>query len=120
MRRSTCNWAYASSCSTSQPTACNGAETDCDPSTPGNQDCLDDTGSSTFPSCYADWGSAGDIYDMSGNAKEWTNTSAGSGVYDLRGGSYTSVEAGRTCSFDFTVGAASFHHPDTGFRCCRY
>src|SRR5262249_25622165 len=119
----TCTWSYASACTTSSSLTCNGAEYDSDGSTAGIQHALTTTGSATFPMCFADWGgSTNRIYDMSGNAKEWTNTetSAGSGIHYIRGGSYNNVEAGRTCDFNFTVAGPTFAFPNTGFRCCNY
>jgi len=116
----TCTYSYSSGCTSSNPTRCNGNEYDCSP-TAGNQDCLLSTGSPLFPACYANWGGGARIYDMSGNAKEWTNTQAGSAtVHQIRGGSFNNVEAGRTCQFDFTVGDNNFSFTNTGFRCCRY
>ncbi|MFW5921275.1 MAG: MopE-related protein, partial [Polyangiales bacterium] len=120
---SSCDWSYDSSCSSSQPMTCNGEEYDCDPGTSGDQDCLWTTGDDLGPfgACYADWGSGDRIWDMSGNVKEWTNTSPGDpDLHYIRGGSYNNVEAGRTCQFDFTVGDDSFAFPNTGFRCCLY
>jgi hypothetical protein len=52
--------------------------------------------------------------------KEWTYTEVATGVHEIRGGSYNNVEAGRTCTFDFTTGGPTFAFPTTGFRCCRY
>ena len=110
----TCTWAYNTACSTSSTMRCNGAEWDC----PGpGRDCVQPTGS--FAACRADWG-ATDVWDMSGNVKEWTNTAVAPGVYQLRGGSYNNIEAGRTCDFDFTVSAQDFAFPNTGFRGCWY
>jgi formylglycine-generating enzyme required for sulfatase activity len=60
------------------------------------------------------------VFDLSGNAREWTNTTRGTDIYELRGGSFNNVEAGRTCEFDFTVADQTFRHPNTGFRCCFY
>jgi hypothetical protein len=115
-----CTWGYSSMCSVSQPASCNGDEYDCDPSTPFDQDCLLNTGDPAFPMCGTNWGSAGVVHDLSGNAKEWTSTALGSGIYEIRGGSYTNIEAGRTCDFDFVAADASFAHVNTGFRCCYY
>ncbi len=116
----TCDWSYASSCSSSQPVRCNGDEYDCGAAS-GDQDCVDVTGSPAFPACYANWGGGRRIFDLSGNVKEWTNTSrGGAGVHEIRGGAYNNVEGGRTCEFDFTLGDGSFRFPNTGFRCCRY
>ncbi len=116
----TCTWSYDSSCSTSSRLTCNGLEHDSDPTLTGNQDALYPTASSTFAMCFADWGAAGVVYDMSGNVKEWTATETATGVYAIRGGSYNNAEDGRTCQFDFTVGSSNFAFPNTGFRCCYY
>ena len=115
-----CDWSYAASCSSSQPTACNGMEHDSEAGRAGDQDALYTTGSPTFPMCYTSWAAAGRIYDMSGNVREWTSTAAGTGVYEVRGGSFQSIEAGRACAFDFTVAEQGFAAPSTGFRCCQY
>ena len=116
-----CSWAYPSSCSTSSRLTCNGEEYDSASGTAGDQDAVFPTASTTFPMCYADWGSAtARIYDASGNVKEWTYSETTSGVHQIRGGSYTNVEGGRSCQFDFAVGGATFAFPNTGFRCCNY
>jgi hypothetical protein len=115
-----CEWSYDSMCTTSQQSACNGAEHDCDPARPGDQDCLYTTASPSFPMCFTDWGASGPIYDMSGNVREWTATQRGSGFYVVRGGSYADIEAGRACDFDFAVARQTSSLPDTGFRCCMY
>jgi len=115
-----CDWSYATSCATSSSLTCNGEEHDCDASRAGDQDCLYTTGSPTFPSCRTSWGAAGDVYDMSGNVREWTATQSTPGFYQVRGGSYASVETGRACDFTFTVSTATVPSPNTGFRCCHY
>ena len=102
----------------SQPTACNGAEHDCR-SEPGDQDCLYTTGSPSFPMCFTEWGGA-DIYDLSGNVREWTATHRGGDIFEVRGGSYNHIEAGRACDFDFAVARRGDSLPNTGFRCCMY
>ena len=113
-----CSWGHTG-CNTRQPTRCNGEEFDSSPAS-GDQDALYTTGSPTFPMCYAEWGSS-DVFDMSGNVKEWTNTQRGStDVHSIRGGSYNNVEGGRSCQFDFTVGDENFAFVNTGFRCCFY
>jgi hypothetical protein len=85
----------------------------------GTSECATVTGSGTFPECRAVWPD-GDVFDLSGNMQEWTNTAQGTGIYEIRGGSYNDVENGRTCDFNFVVGNTSFRFPNTGFRCCNY
>jgi hypothetical protein len=118
----TCTYGYATACTTSAPLTCNGEEYDSNSMASGDQDALLPTGSGSFGMCFADWAGGARIHDLSGNAREWTNTetSAGSGTYYLRGGSYNNVEPGRTCTFDYTVASTSFAFPNTGFRCCFY
>jgi Notch-like protein len=116
----TCDHSYATSCGTSQPLVCNGMEYDSSTTLAGDQDAIASTGSATFAACYTDWASAGRIYDLSGNVKEWTSTAVGTGIYEVRGGSFQSIEAGRACDFDFTVAEQTFSAETTGFRCCMY
>ncbi len=85
----------------------------------GVSECATVTGSSAFPECRAPWAD-GDVHDLSGNLQEWTNTAQGTNIYEIRGGSYNDLESGRTCDFNFTVGANTFRFPNTGFRCCWY
>ena len=106
-----CTWSYDSACTSSSPMTCNGQEY--------NPDQLFPTADTTFGGCSTTWG-GGQIYDLSGNVKEWTNTAVSSGVHVIRGGSYNNIEPGRTCQFDFTVGDNNFSFPNTGFRCCNY
>jgi hypothetical protein len=114
-----CDWSYSTACSSSSPTRCNGMEYDCDPMASGDQDCLFNTASAAFPACFAEWG-ATDAYDLSGNVREWTFTPVGSGIHEVRGGSYYTIESGRACEFDFTVGVDTSALENTGFRCCLY
>ena len=114
-----CDWSYSTSCTTSSSLRCNGEEYDSSPAA-GDQDALLTTGSPTFPTCYTAWTGGGQIWDLSGNAKEWTRTSRGSNARAIRGGAYNNVEGGRACDFDFTVASESFSFVHTGFRCCRY
>jgi hypothetical protein len=75
--------------------------------------------------CVAPW-TAQSVMDLSGNAKEWTQTSrtigTGSVLYDIRGGSYKDLRGGMTCQFDFVAADGSFADyrlENLGFRCCR-
>ena len=85
----------------------------------GAAQCATTTGSGSFASCRAVT-SGGNVYDMSGNLKEWTFTSPTAGNYELRGGSYNNLENGRACDFNFVVGATASRLPNIGFRCCYY
>ena len=38
--------------------------------------------------CAVSYGTAGSVYDLSGNVKEWTSNTANSPAYDIRGGAY--------------------------------
>lgn len=111
-----CEWSTATDCTTYQPVACNGKDYDFDPTKPDDQDGLMPTGS--FPQCYADWGAAGQVFDLSGNAKEWTAARA-AGINPLRGGSYNNEAGGLTCQYDFVVADDTFLFENVGFRCCR-
>ncbi|MCP4605213.1 MAG: SUMF1/EgtB/PvdO family nonheme iron enzyme [Proteobacteria bacterium] len=78
--------------------------------------------------CIADWDTAGDVWDLSGNVEEWT-LGAGGASGDLRvirGGSYKTVENGLACNYDFWAADPEpnaegdyFQMDQIGFRCCR-
>jgi hypothetical protein len=110
-----CTWSYASACTTISSTTCNTHELDGDPTMSGDQDVLLATGA--MASCYADWGAGGHVFDMTGNAKEWT-AARSAGVNPLRGGSYDDLLAGSTCSFSFVAVGESYKLANAGFRCC--
>ena len=120
-----CLYSYAGAsavCRASATLTCNGEEYDSNAVLAGDQDALFSTGSATFPNCGTTW-AGGVVRDLTGNAKEWTNTGSPAGsttVHAIRGGSYNNVELGRMCAFDFTVGSTTFRFPNTGFRCCNY
>ncbi len=113
-----CTWSEASACAVYSPTACNGVDYDTDPATAGNQDALISTG--TLNTCRVPWTvvSTTQIYDMSGNAQEWTAPRAAM-VNPIRGGSYNDISGGMTCGFNFEVAGDTIRLPNTGFRCCR-
>jgi fibro-slime domain-containing protein len=73
--------------------------------------------------CIADWGTTYlRVSDMSGNVEEWTSTetSTGSGIYQIRGGSYNDQEASLTCAFNlWAANGTTFKNDNLGFRCCR-
>jgi len=85
--------------------------------------------------CISDLSAAmGDeLYDMSGNVKEWTlSTSATTGPYELRGGAYdiasfidSSVSPavmrapGLQCDASTPAPAGAVRLPSVGFRCCK-
>ena len=62
------------------------------------------------------WGSDR-IYDLTGNAKEWT-VARSLGKNPVRGGAFDNVLPGATCTFDFAVFDDDFRFGNTGFRCC--
>jgi len=59
-----------------------------------------------------------DVFDMSGNLKEWTGTEVDTDAYRVRGGSYDNVKQGLTCEFDFIAFDEDVEFPNLGFRCC--
>ncbi len=114
-----CTWGM-SSCTTYGASTCNGNDFDFDPATAGDQDGLLKTGA--LASCFASWGTvATRIFDMSGNAKEWTQSGAGdpANTRRLRGGSFNNTANGIACNFRFAVADATFQFQNVGFRCCR-
>jgi hypothetical protein len=95
--------------------------------TPPDDDEILDTG--TMTSCTSTWGST-HVYDMSGNAKEWTRTGIANCVdydgdttpetpcYEIRGGSSNMHAVGLRCDFDFFVAGPQYTYSNLGFRCC--
>jgi hypothetical protein len=98
---------------------CNGEDFDGDvfPANAGDQDDVIATGSTSLPSCIAEWG-AQDVFDMSGNAKEWTLERL-PGSNPIRGGASNNEAAGLTCSNAFTLADDEFFFNNVGFRCCK-
>jgi formylglycine-generating enzyme required for sulfatase activity len=115
----TCLWGM-DSCTTYDANKCNGNDHD-GIAGGADDDVLKRTGQMT--ACYASWGAASSarVFDMSGNAKEWTQAASGdpSGTRRLRGGSYNNTAGGMRCDFRFEVADSDFQFPNVGFRCCR-
>jgi hypothetical protein len=123
-----CGWAYtpasgscndyttaANAASMASDSPCNEHYVNAQPGAP-DTDALLPTGSKA--TCYAGFGAAGKVYDLSGNAKEWTTGPSSPAENPLRGGSYNNLPAGLRCDFDFSVGAPDLRLPNVGFRCC--
>ena len=105
-----------------QATTCNGNDYDPDPGTPSvNEDALLTTGE--LIGCVT----ATSIFDLSGNAAEWTSTLKGTtsgttsyDIYELFGGSYLSPSGGLSCDIPLVPRASENAVLDNiGFRCCR-
>jgi len=109
-----CSWSYSGSCGTYNGNTCNGIDYDTSGSTAGNQDTVLKTGSMT--NCYRTHNSV-NVYDLSGNVKEWVQASA-SGVNPLRGGAMNNLKDGIRCDFDFTFADNQYFLFNAGFRCC--
>jgi hypothetical protein len=103
-------WAYAVNPNTYQATTCNGHDF-----TAANDNILA-TGS--LASCFANGAGTADVFDMSGNVKEWT-VAQKPGQNPIRGGASNNTGDGISCPLDFTLGDDSFFFPNVGFRCCR-
>jgi hypothetical protein len=118
-----CAWSYTPSAGTcptgssaSYPTsgACNGHDQSAAPGGADN-DALVATGVSA--QCFTHV-QGGDVFDMSGNAKEWTKGPHSPAANPLRGGSYNNLPGGMRCDFNFNVAADNVRLPNVGFRCC--
>ena len=104
---------------TFMPLACNGLELDGIPGG-GDDNVLLATGS--LATCVTPQ----NIFDLSGNAAEWTSVvTANTGppdnldIYIAKGGSFETPEIGLTCQFDLSRFAENSILPELGFRCCR-
>jgi formylglycine-generating enzyme required for sulfatase activity len=60
----------------------------------------------------------GELYDLSGNAKEWTQGPSSPAENPLRGGSYNNLPSGLRCKFDFALSPKDVKVKNIGFRCC--
>jgi hypothetical protein len=103
-------WSYASSATTYQSDVCNGADYSA-----ANDNVLA-TGS--LASCYADGTGTNDVFDMSGNVKEWTLAHL-PGENPIRGGASNNTGDGISCALNFTLADDDFFFPNIGFRCCK-
>lgn len=101
-----------------QPLTCNGLDYD---GVPGgaNDDVLLPTGS--LAACVTPTA----VFDLSGNAAEWTSTVTGNtgppknlSIYEAKGGSYKTPALGLTCQFDLSRFASNAILSELGFRCC--
>ncbi len=123
-----CGWSYAEheqaslgyDCNDydSNPETCNANDWDSDTDTAGDQDDVYPTGS--FAYCHRQYESDGSglqVYDLSGNVKEWTMERS-SGVNPLRGGAMNNTKEGVSCGFDWTLADDDFLFFNAGFRCC--
>jgi len=110
-----CTWSYASgnSCTTLPNNGCNGHDVSASPGDP-DTDALAATGS--YESCYSPHGSEG-VFDLSGNAKEWTTGTGGTGQ-PVRGGAYNDLSGGLECGATFARANEDVRLPSIGFRCC--
>jgi hypothetical protein len=115
-----CGWAFTPASGTCDDYLMEGAD-DCNghdvSAAPGSADtdALAPTGS--FATCYADHPD-GPIFDLSGNAKEWTTGANSPAENPLLGGSYNNPPGGLRCDFDFTVAPPDLRVANIGFRCC--
>jgi len=71
----------------------------------------------SLASC-ASQGVDANIYDLSGNLKEWVDDGSTTVFHQVRGGSFESPEAALRCDFDFTVVNDTAKLGTVGFRCC--
>jgi hypothetical protein len=110
-------WSYDVNPTTAQPDKCNTDPYDTNTSSPGDQDDVLPTGS-VLTACYANGTGANDVFDLTGNVREWT-APRNSTVSALRGGASNTELNGATCQNDFVLGDDEFFFPNAGFRCCR-
>jgi formylglycine-generating enzyme required for sulfatase activity len=110
-----CRWSYSTTCTTYSAMRCNGNDYDPVAGAP-DTDVVLATGA--LPMCYASWGAAGNVFDMSGNVEEWAERRA-VGINPIRGGSTLDTAGGIECGFNFQVAGDTFQTTTLGFRCCR-
>jgi hypothetical protein len=110
-------WRYPYSFDTYQALTCNGEDYDGIPPLPDN-DVLIATAQAS--SCVTP---SPAIYDLSGNAKEWTSQYTGltpdnTPIVVVRGGAYDTPAIGLRCDFTLSRAAVDVLLPTVGFRCC--
>ena len=114
---SSCFWSYNNTCRTYSSTKCNGNDYDFIAGGTDDDGLLD---TNALANCYANWGgTSNQIFDMSGNLKEWVTGPMSPTTNPLRGGSYNNTQNGIRCDFNFTVADNTFRFPNVGFRCCK-
>ena len=109
-------WSYAANPTVAQPAICNDNAFDTNGALAGDQD--DIVAGGARPSCSASWTAADRVFDLSGNAKEWTLARL-PGANPLRGGAANNETAGVACRLAFTLADDAFFFPNVGFRCCK-
>jgi len=101
-----------------EPLTCNGLDYD---GIPGGDNDNVILAAGALLQCMAE----GQIYDLSGNAAEWTSTVTSNtgppnnlSIHVVMGGSYESAALGLACSFDLSRVAENAILSELGFRCC--
>ena len=104
------SWAFPYSSGTYNPNTCNGEGA-------SNGGPVD---SGSLAGCQSN---GYQVYDLSGNLREWTNdalayTPEGKAIYTVRGGAYTDLEGGLRCDFRSSALVEDAFAANVGFRCC--
>ncbi len=114
-----CLWSHGPTCDRYTAGICNDNRYDADSLAPGDQDAMLPTGS--FPMCYSAIDAANQVFDLSGNVKEWAEQTVlpGGGINRILGGAYNNPPDGTRCDADFERADQDFLFSDVGFRCCK-
>jgi len=68
--------------------------------------------------CFTEF-SGGNVFDLSGNAKEWVDDASYTGdARALRGGSFNDLSSAMRCDYDLAAANRDIRLPTIGFRCC--
>jgi MYXO-CTERM domain-containing protein len=122
-----CAWGYApgGTCAAypaNGANACNGHDVTALPGSP-DTDELKATG--VLENCFSPQMGGGQIFDLSGNAKEWVTDTDDIGddldtneANPTRGGSYNNLPGGMRCDFAFSAANNDVRLRNIGFRCC--